>query len=44
LLWTLETGLGNAWSDDAAMAWTKAYQILAGAMLEGAGASSKNAA
>jgi hemoglobin-like flavoprotein len=44
LLWTLETGLGDAWSDDAAMAWTKAYQMLAEVMLEGAAASSKNAA
>jgi hemoglobin-like flavoprotein len=44
LLWTLETGLGDAWSDAAATAWTKAYQMLADVMLEGAGASSKNAA
>lgn len=37
LLWTLATGLGDAWSDEALTAWTNAYQLLASVMLEGAG-------
>jgi hemoglobin-like flavoprotein len=44
LLWTLEAGLGDAWAEDATIAWTKAYQMLADVMLEGVGTSSKNAA
>ena len=36
LLWTLETGLGEDWSKEAEQAWTSAYQLLAGVMLEGA--------
>ena len=36
LLWTLETGLDEAWSEDAEEAWTTAYQLLAGVMLDGA--------
>jgi hemoglobin-like flavoprotein len=36
LLWTLETGLGEAWSDEAETAWTRAYQLLSGFMIEGA--------
>lgn len=42
LLWTLETGLGDAWSDEAAIAWTLAYQLLADTMI--AGARARNAA
>lgn len=32
LLWTLEQGLGLAWSDEAADAWGAAYRLLAGVM------------
>ena len=32
LLWTLERGLGHAWTDEAQAAWTEAYGLLAGAM------------
>jgi hypothetical protein len=28
LLWTLEKGLGDAWSLEAKIAWTEAYTIL----------------
>ena len=44
LLWTLETGLGEDWSEAAEKAWTNAYQLLAGVMLEGAREGMKNAA
>ena len=36
LLWTLDAGLGEEWSDEAAMAWTIAYQMIADVMVEGA--------
>ena len=36
LLWTLEQGLGDAFTPEARAAWTTVYGILAGAMLEGA--------
>ena len=32
LLWTLEKGLGDAWSLEAKQAWTDAYTILAETM------------
>ena len=32
LLWTLEKGLGAAWTPDAAAAWTEVYGILSGVM------------
>ena len=32
LLWTLEKGLGDAWSDDAKSAWAAAYAAVAGIM------------
>ncbi len=32
LLWTLEQGLGEAWTQDAAAAWSAAYAGIAGAM------------
>jgi hemoglobin-like flavoprotein len=32
LLWTLEQGLGEAWTPDAAAAWSAAYAEVAGAM------------
>ncbi len=44
LLWTLETGLGDDWSEEAETAWTNAYQLLANVMLEGAREGMKNAA
>ncbi len=34
LLWTLEKGLGEEWSADIASAWTVAYAILSGFMIE----------
>ncbi len=36
LLWTLETGLGAAWSEEARRAWTHAYGIIARQMSEAA--------
>ena len=32
LLWTLEQGLGAAWSPQVAAAWTEVYGVLAGVM------------
>jgi hemoglobin-like flavoprotein len=32
LLWTLEQGLGPAWTPDVALAWTEIYTLLAGVM------------
>ena len=32
LLWTLERGLGHAWTDEAEAAWTEVFGVLAGAM------------
>lgn len=34
LLWTLERGLGDAWTADVADAWTAAYSTLSGFMIE----------
>lgn len=36
LLWTLEQGLGAAFTPDVKMAWTSAYGILAGTMKDAA--------
>lgn len=36
LLWTLEQGLGSAFTDDTKTAWATAYGILAGVMKEAA--------
>jgi hemoglobin-like flavoprotein len=36
LLWTLEAGLKEAWSKEVEAAWTNAYTLLAGVMIEGA--------
>jgi len=36
LLWTLEQGLGPAFTPDVKDAWTAAYRILSGTMLAGA--------
>ena len=33
LLWTLEKGLGEAWTSDVANAWTTAYGTLSGYMI-----------
>jgi hemoglobin-like flavoprotein len=33
LLWTLEKGLGAAWTKDVAEAWTAAYALLSGFMI-----------
>jgi nitric oxide dioxygenase len=33
LLWTLEKGLGEAWTPDVADAWTAAYGTLSGYMI-----------
>ncbi len=33
LLWTLEKGLGDAWTPDVAAAWTAAYRTLSGYMI-----------
>jgi hemoglobin-like flavoprotein len=33
LLWTLEKGLGDAWTPDVAAAWTAAYGTLSGFMI-----------
>ena len=32
LIWTLERGLGDAWTPEAAAAWTELYGVLAGVM------------
>src|SRR5215471_12575363 len=34
LLWTLERGLGDAWTKEVADAWTAAYDMLSGYMIE----------
>ena len=44
LLWTLASGLGDDWSEEAETAWSNAYQLLAGVMLEGAREGMRNAA
>ncbi len=36
LLWTLERGLGDAWNEAVAEAWTAAYGLVAGVMRDGA--------
>jgi nitric oxide dioxygenase len=33
LLWTLEKGLGDAWTPELAQAWTTAYGVLSGFMI-----------
>ncbi|HEX4873117.1 MAG TPA: globin family protein [Nevskiaceae bacterium] len=44
LLWTLEQGLGAAFTDELREAWTAAYGLLAGVMLQGAEAAATPAA
>lgn len=36
LIWTLETGLGEAWNEEACEAWTQAYGFIAQQMIAGA--------
>jgi hemoglobin-like flavoprotein len=43
LLWTLEKGLGEAWTPDVADAWTTAYGTLSGFMISEAYGSSQAA-
>ncbi|WP_426442596.1 globin family protein [Bradyrhizobium genosp. P] len=43
LLWTLEEGLGNAWTPDVAAAWTAAYDTLSGYMISEAYGSAQPA-
>ncbi|MBA53402.1 MAG: hemin receptor [Pseudomonadales bacterium] len=34
LLWTLEQGLGDAWDEEAKVAWTEAYVLLSTTMID----------
>ena len=43
LLWTLEKGLGSAWTPEVANAWTSAYGTLSGFMISEANGSSQAA-
>ena len=43
LLWTLEKGLGEAWTPDVAAAWTTAYGTLSGYMISEAYGSAEAA-
>ena len=43
LLWTLEKGLGDAWTPDLAEAWTAAYGTLSGYMISEAYGSAQAA-
>ncbi len=43
LLWTLEKGLGEAWTPDVAAAWTTAYGTLSGYMISQAYGSAQAA-
>ena len=43
LLWTLEKGLGEAWTPDVAEAWTAAYGTLSGYMISEAYGSAQAA-
>lgn len=36
LLWTLEKGLGDSWTEEAAEAWTSAYALIATTMIDAA--------
>ncbi len=39
LLWTLEKGLGDSWTEEVKEAWTECYILLSGAMIEAANKS-----
>lgn len=41
LLWTLEQGLGEEWTEDVKEAWVLCYTTLAGAMIAAAGETGK---
>ena len=41
LLWTLEQGLGDDFTPEAAEAWAETYGLLAGVMQEAAGATER---
>jgi len=43
LLWTLEKGLGEAWTPDVAAAWTAAYDVLSSYMISEAYGSAQAA-
>ena len=43
LLWTLEQGLGDAFTDEVKNAWGAAYEVLANTMKEGAAEAEKAA-
>jgi hemoglobin-like flavoprotein len=43
LLWTLEKGLGDAFTAETREAWATTYRVLAGTMMEGANGMSKAA-
>ena len=43
LLWTLEKGLGDAWTPEVATAWTAAYGTLSGYMIQEAYGSAEAA-
>ncbi len=43
LLWTLEQGLGAAWTPEVKEAWTACYALLAGVMQQAAGEKAKEA-
>ncbi len=38
LIWTLEQGLGEAFTADVRLAWTQTYALVSGVMIEAAGA------
>jgi hemoglobin-like flavoprotein len=44
LLWTLEHGLGELWTEEAEAAWSKCYRILSSAMIAAASYPQQNAA
>ena len=44
LLWTLEQGLGEAFTNDVMNAWVEAYTLISNTMIEGAKAKTKPAA
>ena len=43
LIWTLEQGLGEAFTTDVMNAWIEAYTLISNTMIEGANASGKSA-
>lgn len=44
LLWTLEQGLGEQFTDEVREAWAAAYGLLAGIMIDAAGEAARQAA